>query len=119
MLSGGAVVSTAPTYLKAQEDAPAAWLVQLRQLHPLNSLFVLRLFDYGIYNRDEAEEAHYGCHLNAAHAEDIVVENGLVASATAHKYKTKDYNQHSDSHQNEVDLTECVISFIHFIYILS
>ena len=104
MISGGAVVSQG---------------VQLSQLHPLKGLFVLRFLDYGIYNRDEAEEAHYGCHLNAAHAEDIVVENGLVASATAHKYKTKDYNQHSDSHQNEVDLTECVISFIHFVYILN
>jgi len=102
---------------------PSNLLVQLRQLHPLKAppeeLFVFWLLDYRIDNRDEAEEAHCRCYLHATHTKDVVIENGLVASATAHEYKTEDDNQHSDYHQNEVNLAKCVISFIHFVFILN
>jgi hypothetical protein len=106
---------------------PSNLLVQLRQLHPLKAppestpeeLFVFWLLDYRIDNRDEAEEAHSRCYLHATHTKDVVIENGLVASATAHEYKTEDDNQHSDYHQNEVNLAKCVISFIHFVFILN
>jgi hypothetical protein len=82
-------------------------------------LFVFWLLDYRIDNRDEAEEAHSRCYLHATHTKDVVIENMLVASATAHEYKTEDDNQHSDYHQNEVNLAKCVISFIHFVFILN
>ena len=82
-------------------------------------LFVFWLLDYRIDNRDETEEAHYGCYLHATHTKDVVIENMLVASATAHEYKTEDDNQHSDYHQNEVNLAKCVISLIHFVFILN
>ena len=122
-LSGGAVVSTAPTYLKAPTEYTYHFVGAVETTAPPNctpeELFVLRLLDYRIDNRDEAEEAHSRCYLHATHTKDVVIENMLVASATAHEYKTEDDNQHSDYHQNEVNLAKCVISFIHFVFILN
>ena len=126
-LSGGAVVSTAPTYLKAPTECTYHFVGAVETTAPPEStpestpeeLFVFWLLDYCIDNRDEAEEAHSRCYLHATHTKDVVIENGLVASATAHEYKTEDDNQHSDYHQNEVNLAKCIISFIHFVFILN
>ena len=60
----------------------------------------------GINDRDEADEANHRSHLDAAHAEDFVVENRLVATCSTHKNEAKNNNQHSYCQDYEVGLVE-------------
>ena len=70
----------------------------------------------GIDHREEAHEAHNGCHLDAADIEDRGIEHRLIGTAATHKAEADNNNQHADSQQYKVGLAERLISFIHFSY---
>ena len=65
----------------------------------------------GIDHREEAHEAHNGCHLDAADIEDRGIEHRLIGTAATHKAEADNNNQHADSQQYKVGLAERIISY--------
>lgn len=75
---------------------------------------VFRLAHNGINDGYKAYEANDGSHLDAPCTEDVAVEHRLIATATTHKDKTKNDNQHSYCYEDKVGLVESIISLVHF-----
>ena len=81
----------------------------------ISNKLILRLAYDGVYHGDKADEAYGWSQLYATGAEDVGGEHALVTSCTAHEHKTKNDDCHSYCQQNEVSLSESIISFVHFI----
>ena len=83
-------------------------------LFGLSFVIACRLVHDGEHHKDKAHKAHYGCHADAAHAENLWIEDSLLASLTGHEDEAHDDDNHPDSQQDVVLLVKCKI--VHIVY---
>ena len=73
--------------------------------------------DDGIDHGDEANKTHHRSHPDTAEAEDVGIKSLLCRTTATHQYEADDHNGETDSQQCEVGTVECIISFIHILFI--
>ena len=81
----------------------------------LFALLCLGLVQDGVDDKQVAEEAYHGGHLDASGTEDVGIECLKGAARTRHENQAEDYCGHADAQQDEVHAAKGENSFLFHI----